>query len=62
MTGIYPRKITSLVSRRDEFGVIVTVKEQSTGKLFSFHEPGLVREALEAIAAKIDRADGDAGR
>lgn len=46
-------------SKRDEFGVIVTVRLHPTGELRSLHEPGLRIEALRAIADKLDRAAGD---
>src|SRR5262249_21494682 len=46
-------------SERDEFGCIVTVREQKTRELRSLHEPGKRREALERICLRIDRLAGD---
>jgi hypothetical protein len=44
---------------RDEWGVIVTAREQESGELWSLHEPGLRMEALRAVAERLDHRDGD---
>jgi hypothetical protein len=54
-----PRTITSLRDERDELGVIVTLKSQRTGKLFSLHVSGKRLDALRHIAAVIDQAEED---
>lgn len=40
-------------------GVIVTMREQTTGELDTIHRPGLPKQALKAVCAVIDGAAGD---
>jgi hypothetical protein len=43
---------------RDSAGVIVTVREQDTKELRTFHRPGLMADAITDACAQIDRLPG----
>jgi len=46
-------------SKRNEYGCIVSVREQSSGDVRSLHAPGLRMEALQTICELLDRTEGD---
>jgi hypothetical protein len=54
-----PREPELSIAARNEYGVIVTVREQRSRELRSLHEPGKRIEALRAVCARIDRLPGE---
>jgi hypothetical protein len=44
---------------RERTGVIVTVREQTTGQLHTFHEVGQAKRAMLTVADLVDAMEGD---